>query len=147
MLGASGISSTFGVDSFGTVTTSASFISISTVGTGSASTVGTESVGMESVGFIAVSVAISMATGSSRTTVGTVGEGSLEVTSFKGGEVTSSFTDADRMRSLCVFSSCACWSNLRLKDIGGLIVLMTGAVVGAGASAVSSPSVCVELST
>jgi hypothetical protein len=142
-LGASGIASNFGVEGFVAATVSTSFISTSFEGAVTGS-----STGVVSFDFVigAVSVDMSIATGSSRGAAGAVGEGLLEVTSFKAGEFISSFTDADRMRSLCVFSSCACCSNLRLKDIGGRIGLMTNA--GVSASIVSlPPSVCVELST
>ena len=110
-LGASGIASSFGVEGFVAATVSTSFISTSFEGAVTGS-----STGVVSFDFVigAVSVVMSIATGSSRGADGAVGEGLLEVTSFRAGEFISSFTDADRMRSLCVFSSCACCSNLRL---------------------------------
>lgn len=81
---------------------SASPISTSIVGVGVGSFAGVSSLCLESG---TDSVDISIAVGSSSGGEGGRGEGFVEETSFKAGDLLSSLTDADRIRSLCNLSS------------------------------------------
>jgi hypothetical protein len=115
--GASGISSSFGSVAFGVVI-SASSILITIVGDSVRSLAGVGSRGLTSA---ASPVDKSIAEGSSSGGEGGSGDGLLEDTSLRVGDLASIFTDVDRRRSRCNLSSWACWSSLRLNDNGGFI--------------------------
>lgn len=116
--GASSISSTLGSATFGAASSSASAISTSTSGTGDGSFAGVNSFGR---GTEAGSNVISIAVESSSGGDGGNGDGLFEETSFSAGDLPSTLIDAERIRSRCNLSSCACWRSLRLKDTGGFI--------------------------
>lgn len=103
--GASGISSTFGSGAVGAAASSASFMSTSAAGAGDDSFAGVNSFGG---GTDAGSRVISIAEGSSNGGDGGSGDGLFEDTSFRAGDLPSIFIDADRIRSRCSLSSCAC---------------------------------------
>ena len=134
--GASGISSTLGTTSFGAVTSSASAMSTSAVGAGDTSFAGVSSF---DCGSGVESSMTSIAGVSSNGGEGGSGDGLFEVTSLSVGDLPSSLMEADRIRSRCSLSSCACWRSLRLNDIGGFISVRTAAT--------PSSSVCVDAST
>ena len=116
--GASGSSSGFdGSGGFGSVK-SASPISTSAVGSGVGSFSGVSSLcRVSDTG----SVEISIAEGSSSGGDGGKGDGLLDDTSFRAGDLISIFTDVERIRSRCNLSSWACCRSFRLNDRGGLI--------------------------
>jgi hypothetical protein len=116
-LGASGISSTLESIGFGSMVL-VSAISISMVDGGVVSFAGVGSRGVMSIGG---PVDVSMAEFSSCGGDGGSGEGLLEDTSLRVGDLLSILTDVDRMRSRWSLSCWACWSSLRLKDSGGFI--------------------------
>jgi len=116
--GASGSSSGFdGSEGFGSVI-SASLISTLTVGSGVGSFSGVSSLCLVSD---TGSVEISIAEGSSSGGDGGNGEGLLDDTSLRAGDLISILTDVDRIRSRCNLSSWACCRSLRLNESGGLI--------------------------
>ena len=135
--GASGISSTLGSSTFDAAVSSASAISTSAFGAGDASFAGVSSFGR---GIEAGSSVISIAEESSNGGDGGNGDGLFEVTSFKAGDLPSILTEAERIRSRCSLSSCACCRSLRLKDTGGFISVRVFADA-------PSSSVCVDAST
>lgn len=103
--GASGISSTLGSAILGAAVSSESAISTSALGAGDASFAGVSSFGR---GTEAGSSVISIAEESSSGGDGGSGDGLFEVTSFKAGDLPSILMDAERIRSRCSLSSCAC---------------------------------------
>lgn len=100
--GASSSSSVLSSTGLVSVASSASPISTSIVGVGFGSFAGVSSLCLESG---TDSVDISMAVGSSKGGEGGRGEGFVEETSFKAGDLLSNLTDVDRIRSRCSLSS------------------------------------------
>jgi len=113
----SGASSCFGSEALGLVS-SGSVISTSTVGCGVGSFAGVSSLCLVSG---TGSVEMSIAVGSSSGGDGGSGDGLFDDTSFRAGDLASTLTDVDRIRSRCNLSSCACCKSLRLNESGGFI--------------------------
>ena len=102
---ASGISSTLASSDLGFAASSASAISTSALEAGEASFAGVSSLGRGTeVGSSVISIAEESSSGGD----GGNGDGLFEVTSFKAGDLPSILIDAERIRSRCSLSSCAC---------------------------------------